>query len=304
MTAALRPPTLRTVLLLRTLPELAETARRLGRDAGLGGVLVPTMGALHAGHAALIAAAAQLATSRGLPTGCVVSIFVNPTQFNEAADFDRYPRTLDADLDVCERAGASIVFAPEPEAMYPPTDPAAAPVPPLPEVATRPGLEDAHRPGHFAGVCQVVLRLFRLLGPDAAIFGEKDWQQLQVVRAMVAQQGLPIEIVGHPTIREADGLALSSRNRFLAQDHRAAALALSRALARAAEQAEPASAERAMRDQLSRSGVLDATEYAVVRDAATLQEWRPGRPGRALIAARVGAVRLIDNAPWGPRDGD
>lgn len=265
-----------------------------------GGVVVPTMGALHEGHAALIRRARAIADERGLPA-VVVTVFVNPTQFNDPADFGRYPRTLEADSAVCREAGADVVFAPDVEEVYPP--PPAAPVvpPPLPAVATEPGLEDAHRPGHFAGVCQVVKRLFELTRPDVAVFGEKDWQQLRVVRAMVAQEGMGVEIVGEPTVREPDGLALSSRNRFIPPERREQALALSRALARASEESEPALAEGAMQAELERAGLEEGTEYAVVRDAESLTAWRPGRPGRALIAARVGPVRLIDNMPWSPR---
>jgi pantoate--beta-alanine ligase len=166
----------------------------------------------------------------------------------------------------------------------------------LPTVATDPGLEDAHRPGHFAGVCQVVLRLFRLLEPRAALFGEKDWQQLQVIAAMTREQGLPVRIVPHPTLRDPDGLAMSSRNRFLSAAERRAALAIPRALDRAAAAADPAEAEKVMADVLADSALR--VEYAVVRDAETLAGLAR-RAGRALIAARSGTTRLIDNAPWG-----
>jgi pantoate--beta-alanine ligase len=281
------------MLVIRTAEELARAGAAIGRPAGLGGVLTPTMGALHAGHAALIRRAVELA-GRESP-GAVVSIFVNPTQFNESRDFERYPRTLEADLAVCRAAGARLVFAPDPGVMYPSAE--AAPVPPLPGVATQPGLEDAHRPGHFAGVCQVVLRLFRLLEPAGAVFGEKDWQQVQVVKAMTQEQALPVTIVPHPTIRDPDGLAMSSRNRFLSGPERAAALAIPRALAAAAREQEPAQAEQAMRRELARSALR--VEYAVVRDAQTLVG-PPRGAGRALIAAWSGGTRLIDNAAWGP----
>ena len=270
-------------------------------DAYLGAapgsnICVPTMGALHEGHAALVRAGASEAQRRGLPRGCVVTIFVNPTQFNEKTDFDRYPRTLEADAALCAAAGAAAVFAPSPAEVYPLDRP--VPVPELPLVATRPGLEDAQRPGHFAGVCQVVARLFELVRPAAAVFGEKDWQQLQVVRAMTRALGLPIEILPHATVREAGGLAMSSRNRFIAPEHRAAALRVSAALAAAREHRDPARAEHAMRAVLGAEAQL-RTEYAVVRDAESLLAWAPGRPGRALVAARLGAVRLIDNQSWG-----
>ncbi|MFO0831624.1 MAG: pantoate--beta-alanine ligase [Phycisphaerales bacterium] len=262
-------------------------------------VFVPTMGALHEGHATLIEHAARLARERALPGGCAVSIFVNPTQFNEKTDYDRYPRTLEPDLDVCRAAGATLVFAPAPADIYPPDLPVA--VPPLPAVATRPGLEDSHRPGHFAGVCQVVSRLFDLVQPAAAVFGEKDWQQLAVIRAMTTQQGRALEIIGAPTVRECDGLAMSSRNRFLTDTDRPRALAISRALCAGRAESSPDAAEGAMRAVLTRAGITP--EYAVVRDAATLERPAiapPNTAWRALIAARVGSVRLIDNCAWEP----
>jgi pantoate--beta-alanine ligase len=280
--------------LIRTARELEAM---LGRAAG-GCALAPTMGALHAGHGTLIRRGVELARERGLTGGCVVTVFVNPTQFNDPKDFDRYPRTLDADAALCERAGASVVFAPGPEEVYPPGL-AVAP-PPLPAVATRPGLEDSHRPGHFAGVCRVVKRLFELVRPALAVFGEKDWQQLQVVRAMTASVGLPVSIVGVPTVRERDGLAMSSRNIFLTPEDRPRALAVSRALCDACAAPGPREGEAVMVRTLARAGI--EPEYAVVRDAATLEPAPPGFPGpwRALIAARLGGVRLIDNAPWRP----
>lgn len=253
-----------------------------------GGVFVPTMGALHAGHTALIEHAKTFGRQ------VVVSVFVNPTQFNEKSDFDRYPRTLEADLAACERAGATVVFAPPVEVMYPPAHPITSP--PLPDVATTPGLEDAHRPGHFAGVCQVCNRLFELVKPAKAVFGEKDWQQLAVIRAMVAELALPLQIIGHPTIREPDGLAMSSRNALLTPNHRRRATALSKALAEASTQSEASEAERAGRRVLLANRIVP--EYFVIRDAATLAPPRADQPARVLVAAKVGDVRLIDNAPW------
>jgi pantoate--beta-alanine ligase len=285
------------MLLLSTLSELKQEASRRKVAAGLGGVVVPTMGALHRGHEALIERGAAVARERGFAEGCAVTIFVNPTQFNDPKDFQRYPRTLEADLEICGRAGASAAFVPEPATIYPPGEPIA--VPPLPAEATEPRLEDAFRPGHFAGVCQVVLRLFDLLRPRVAIFGEKDWQQFRVISSMVAQQGLPIEVLGHPTLRDHDGLALSSRNRFLSPEDRSAAAAVPMALCLASSQTDPAAAWALMRRTLTDAGLV--VDYAAVRDAASLLAWTPGRPGRALIAARApGGVRLIDNAPWGP----
>lgn len=276
---------------------LFNTQHQLGVSLPEGQcVVVPTMGALHEGHASLIRAGAALARERQLAGGCVVTIFVNPTQFNEQADFARYPRTLDADAATCEAAGASIVVAPNVGEVYPKD--AEIVVPPLPAQATTPGLEDRLRPGHFAGVCQVVLRLFRMVRPAAAMFGEKDWQQLQVVKAMTRQQGLDIEIIGRDTIREPDGLAMSSRNRFLSPEDRTRGLAIARALCAASAERDPHAAEARMHAELAKEHI--ESDYAVVRDAESLEAYRPGRPGRALIAARVGTVRLIDNAPWIP----
>lgn len=286
------------VLILR---DERELARLHARAAGAGCVFVPTMGALHEGHVALVRAAVSAGRERlggagagGVTSPVVVSVFVNPTQFNEKSDFDRYPRDLDRDAAMCAAAGATAVFAPSVEMMYPAG--VEVPVPALPEVATRPGLEDAFRPGHFAGVCQVVLRLFRLVKPTIAIFGEKDWQQLAVVRAMSREQRLGIDVRGLETVREADGLAMSSRNVFLTAEDRRRALAISRALKAAWDVDSAEAGEAAMRVVLAGEGI--EPEYAVVRDAATLGVYREGEPGRALIAARVGKVRLIDNAAW------
>jgi len=272
-----------------------------GLGAHHGGAFVPTMGALHEGHAALIRRAA------GIARPVVVSIFVNPTQFAPHEDYAKYPRTLDADLARAESAGADVVFAPEASVVYPP-DRAVAP-PPLPEVATRPGLEDRVRPTHFAGVCQVVARLFELVRPSSAVFGEKDFQQLRVVEEMVDAMnaasgkwsGDAPRIVRHPTVREPDGLAMSSRNRFLRPGDRAAALGLSRSLAEAVEAARSVRDARRIEERMRATLVrhrLDI-EYAVVRDARTLlpiESIDGVRPWRALIAARIGSVRLIDNA--------
>jgi pantoate--beta-alanine ligase len=261
-------------------------------------VLVPTMGALHSGHLDLVRLAAAHATRHGLRSGCVVSVFVNPTQFNDPKDYERYARNLEDDAARCADAGASIVYAPSVDSVYPPHAP--VPVPALPDQAVGKGLEDAHRPGHFEGVCQVVRRLFDLVSPAAAVFGEKDWQQLVTVRAMSDNDGLGVEIVPGPTAREPDGLAMSSRNRFLPDDQRDRALSLSRALDAAAAETDPGAAEAAMRRVYARHGI--EPDYAAVRDAETLGPYRPGRAGRAITAAGIpGAttvVRLLDNRPW------
>lgn len=252
------------------------------------------MGALHEGHATLIRTAVASAAGADV----AVSIFVNPTQFDDPSDLSRYPRTLEQDLALCRAAGATLVYAPSVTDVYPPG--ATPPSTPIPDQATKPGLEDGLRRGHFAGVCQVVRRLFDLVGPQAAYFGEKDWQQLQVISAMTSMLSMPVRIVPVPTVREADGLAMSSRNRFLSPDDRQRGRSLSMALCEAGRAATPARAEAIMRDVLRHAGV--EPDYAVVRDAATLMPRAADKPGpmRALIAARVGAVRLIDNAAWTP----
>lgn len=262
-----------------------------------GGLFVPTMGALHAGHARLVRHAAAMPGRAG--AAVVVSIFVNPTQFNDQGDLARYPRTLESDLELCREAGADVVFAPAVEAVYPPGLEIMQGE--LPAVATEPGLEDAHRPGHFAGVCQVVRRLFELVRPRAAVFGEKDWQQLQVIRAMTEREALGVQIVPVPTVREADGLAMSSRNVFLNEQARNRASAIPRALCEANAAGSVREAEARMREMLAAAG-LDL-EYAAVREAQTLRPLpADAQRGRALIAARVqsgtGTVRLIDNAEW------
>ncbi len=261
---------------------------------GAGCHFVPTMGALHEGHATLIRVAAAACEGADV----AVSIFVNPTQFDDPSDLSRYPRTLEQDLDLCRAAGATIVYVPSVTDVYPPGD--GLPSTPIPDQATKPALEDALRPGHFAGVCQVVRRLFDLVRPRAAYFGEKDWQQLQVIAAMTSMLSLPVRVVPVPTVREADGLAMSSRNRFLSPDDRRRGLSLSLALCEARRAATPARAEEIMRDVMRRAGA--EPDYAVVRDAATLLPRSSGEaaPMRALVAARVGAVRLIDNAAWMP----
>lgn len=253
------------------------------------------MGALHEGHLGLF----RLARREAGPLGCVsVSVFINPTQFNEMTDFETYPRDLDRDLEFCEAEGVDVVFAPPREVVYPSPD--AVPVGVLPSVATDPGLEDAFRPGHFAGVCQVVRRLFELVLPEAAVFGEKDWQQTRVITAMAESEALGVRIVAGETAREPDGLAMSSRNRRLSGAERAAAAAIPRALCEACATKSPAEAEQLMGQILEHGGLR--TEYACIRDAETLLEPCEGRRARALIAARAGSVRLIDNAPWRPID--
>jgi pantoate--beta-alanine ligase len=255
-----------------------------------GCVFVPTMGALHAGHTALIEHAARVAG--GLPV--CVSIFVNPTQFAPGEDFETYPRSLDADVAAIEAAGGRFVFVPSAQVIYPEGQPHR--FDPLPRVACEPQLEDRHRPQFFHGVCSVVRRLFELVQPSVAVFGEKDYQQLLVIREMVETLGLGITIDGQPTVRETDGLALSSRNAYLRPEDREQALGLSRALRRAQPKGDPARVEESMR-QVLREHDLDI-DYAVVRDAATLLPMQAfDRPARGLIAVRLRDLRLIDNRP-------
>lgn len=264
-------------------------ARAAGRRVGF----VPTMGALHAGHLALVERAAAECDD------VVVSIFVNPTQFGPGEDFERYPRPLAADLDQlgrCSREAAGHrvrwVFAPEPEAIYPPGHATRVVV-----EGPAAGFEGAIRPGHFSGVATVVCRLFQVVPATHAYFGAKDWQQTLVVRRMVADLGLPIEVVVCPTVREPDGLALSSRNAYLspADRRRATALAeslLGAALAWEAGQ-EVGPIEAAMRRCLEAGGL--EVDYAAVVDAETLSAVAPGRDAVALVAGRLGGTRLIDN---------
>jgi len=260
-------------------------------------VLVPTMGALHEGHASLIRHASRL----GSPV--VVTVFVNPTQFGAGEDFDRYPRTLDADLALAKAAGADAVFAPAALEIYPRGIEAArreSAELALPEVARMPSLEDACRPGHFGGVCQVVARLFELTRPRAACFGEKDYQQLRLIEEISSHPasvpGCPagVSIIRCPTVRESDGLAMSSRNRYLAPQQREQALGLYRALQSCMAAQRVATAELLMRGTLEEHGL--EVEYATIRRASDLMPAADfSEPTRALIAARLGSVRLIDN---------
>lgn len=263
-------------------------------------VLVPTMGALHGGHASLIQAAARRARIEGVPSA--VSIFVNPKQFNDPKDFDTYPDRMDDDLAMCEQAGVDIVFHPSVETVYPPGEDVTRNVI-IPDVASKPGLEDTYRPGHFDGVCKVVSRLFDLCDPSAAVFGEKDWQQLQCVRTMSKLQGRDLQIIPAETVREESGLAMSSRNLNLTPDAREQSVAISKALFATSNVQTPELAESLMHEILAAGDI--EPEYAVIRPADTLMpipdpSMNPHVPCRALIAAKVGGVRLIDNAPWTP----
>jgi len=265
----------RTVPVVRTRDELATARAALaGRVA-----VVMTMGALHEGHAELVR------TARGSADAVLVTVFVNPLQFGAGEDLDRYPRTLDADVELAAANGADLVFAPTPDVVYPETPLVRVAAGPLGDV-----LEGAHRPGHFDGVLTVVLKLLHLTRPDVALFGEKDAQQLACIRRMVRDLDLPVEVVGVPTVREPDGLALSSRNRYLSADERATALSLSRAL-RAVAQTGDVAAGRAVLD--AEPGV--AVDYLERVDPLTFSP-DPSGP-LVVVAARVGTTRLIDNLP-------
>ena len=250
--------------------------------------LVPTMGALHAGHGALLDRARR---EVGPAAPVVVSVFVNPLQFAPGEDLDRYPRTLDADLEICAEHGVDVVFAPRVDEVYPGGDPQVTVSPgPLAEV-----LEGASRPTHFAGVLTVVAKLFGLVRPDVAVFGEKDYQQLALIRRMVADLCMGLEVVGGETVREPDGLALSSRNRFLGPEDRAQALALSRALfaARAAATGGAQAALAAAHAELDGATGIDLDYLSLT--APDLGPAPVSGPARLLVAARVGSTRLIDN---------
>jgi len=259
--------------------------------------LVPTMGALHEGHLSLIRRARQDNDH------LVVTVFVNPAQFGPQEDFAAYPRDLDRDLRLLEAEGVDVVFAPPPEEIYPPGfDEWVEISGPLTST-----LEGAFRPGHLRGVTTVVARLFRIVRPQRAYFGEKDAQQLRVVRRMVEEQRLSVEVIGLPTVREPDGLAMSSRNAYLSQEERRAALVVPRALALArrmveAEGVRDAAAVRRAAEELLRGEPRARIDYAAVADRETLEELTEiDRPALLLLAVRIGATRLIDNVALTPR---
>lgn len=257
---------------------------------GAGSVgLVPTMGALHDGHASLIR------RSAGENELTVVTVFVNPLQFGPAEDFARYPRDLPADARRAEAAGADLLFAPPVEEMYPAGPPATTVA--IGRLGER--LEGAARPGHFAGVATVVAKLFAIAGPCRAYFGDKDYQQLLVVRRLAADLSFPVEVVACPTVREPDGLAVSSRNAYLSAEERPAATVLFRALRAAASAPTADAAElRSLMAGTVAAEPLARLDYAEVAEAHTLEPVdRLDGPARLLIAAWVGPTRLIDNLP-------
>ena len=266
--------------LVRTRAELA--AARAGVAGSLA--LVPTMGALHDGHAELIRLAGTLADV------VAVSIFVNPLQFGPAEDLDRYPRTPERDVELLDRLGVRLVFAPGVAEMYPDGRPAVT-VDPGPLGAL---LEGASRPGHFAGVLTVVTKLLGLVRPDVAVFGEKDYQQLALIRRTVADLELGVRIVGGPTVRDSDGLALSSRNRYLSAEQRQQALALPRSLRAGADEGSNGAGAVLKAATEALRGI--DVDYLALR-GVDLGPAPDAGPARLLVAARIGTTRLIDNVP-------
>ncbi len=263
------------------------SARAFVRQCPRPLVLVPTMGALHQGHALLIRKARKLAGRNG---SVAVSIFVNPTQFGPKEDFARYPRPLKADLAVCRKFGADLVFHPSVEEMYA-RDASVF----VEETLLSSDLCGARRPGHFRGVCTVVAKLFLILQPDIAVFGEKDWQQLAILRRMTRDLNFPVRIVGHPTVREADGLAVSSRNAYLTSEERAVAPGIYAALKAAAEEKTPARIVAKAEKQISRIPGA-RIDYVRLVDSSTLQPVRRlDRETTLAVAVFLGNARLIDN---------
>ncbi len=287
-----RSETIATLPAVRTVAALRREVDAW-REQRMKVALVPTMGALHRGHLALVARALDLADR------VVASLFVNPSQFGPNEDFARYPRDEAADAAKLAAAGCDLLYAPTVEEIYPPGFSVTVDPGPLAE-----RLCGRFRPGHFKGVATVVTKLLLQARPDVACFGEKDYQQLQIVRRVARDLDIPARIEGVPTVREADGLALSSRNAYLTPGERAAAPALHRALADAAARVRagtpPREAEAAAAARLCEAGFA-AVDYVEVCDAGTLDPLvQFDRPGRVLAAARLGATRLIDNVPIEP----
>jgi pantoate--beta-alanine ligase len=256
-------------------------------------VLVPTMGALHDGHAALVRRARKLAGKRG---NVVVSIFVNPIQFGPNEDYSKYPRSPSQDLEICGACGADLVFRPSAEQMYHEGRSVF-----VDESSLSRRLCGASRPGHFRGVCTVVAKLFLILRPDVAVFGEKDWQQLAIIRRMVRDLDFPIRIVGHATIREPDGLAISSRNKYLTPEERAVAPDIYAALRKAAaggRVVDILNAGRRMIEKIpgARIDYLELVDAETIRPAKDFR-----RPMRLAVAVFLGKARLIDNIVVPPR---
>jgi pantoate--beta-alanine ligase len=270
--------------------ESTEAAQAHVRGRETKSVLVPTMGALHRGHVELIRFAREHA---GMDGEVAVSIFVNPLQFEPGSDFEKYPRPEAADEKLCEEAAVNLLFRPrdmyfDNRSVY------------VEEITLSAGLCGAARPGHFRGVCTVVAKLFNLLAPTAAVFGEKDYQQLTIIRRMVRDLNFPIEIIGVPTVREADGLALSSRNQYLNTDERAQATVLYRAMTRVKELADRG--QKSVRELIDvAKGVIASAnssrvDYISIVDADNLQPLETLRPSAVIaLAVFIGKTRLIDN---------
>jgi pantoate--beta-alanine ligase len=277
-----------SVLLQRTIAEIRESVAA-AHSRGLSIGLVPTMGALHEGHGALMGRARD-------ENGYVVAtIFVNPTQFNRADDFEKYPRDLEADVAFCDRLGVDVAFAPDAAEMYPGTPLTTVEVA---NISSR--LEGEFRPGHFQGVATVVAKLFHIIQADRAYFGEKDAQQLAVIEKMVADLNFPLTIVPVPTVREPDGLAMSSRNQRLTREQRAIAPVLYRALNKIAETVQAGCRDAALAAATGRRILSEApelrVEYLEIVDPATFQPLKIiDGPARIVAAAWLGDVRLIDN---------
>ena len=273
---------------IKDLRLLLDESRAAGKSVGL----VPTMGALHAGHASLVERAVKENDV------VVVSVFVNPTQFNDKNDLKNYPRTLDADCALLERIGATVAFAPSVEEMYPEEDTRQFSFAPLDTV-----MEGACRPGHFNGVAQIVSKLFYAVEPDRAYFGEKDFQQLAIIREMVRQLDMELEIVGCPIVREEDGLAMSSRNTLLSEDERERALTISSTLFASVDFAKVntlAATKAFVEDMINDTPGLELEYYQIV-DGNTLQEigeWKDSDYVVGCIALFCGNVRLIDNIKY------
>jgi pantoate--beta-alanine ligase len=265
--------------------ELAVTRAQLAGQVAV----VMTMGALHDGHLRLIEVA------RGRADAVIVTIFVNPLQFGPGEDLDRYPRTLVADLALCRAEGVDVVFAPSVEEIYPPGEP----IDYVSAGALGQRLEGTVRPTHFDGVLTVVAKLFGLVQADVAVFGEKDAQQLALIRRMVKDRQIPVEVVGVPIVREPDGLALSSRNRYLDASHRELALALSQSLREGAGVASdgPAAVMAAARARLAATPAIDVDYVELVDERTWEYPSETTHEARILVAGRVGSTRLIDNTP-------
>ncbi|HEY3317899.1 MAG TPA: pantoate--beta-alanine ligase [Coriobacteriia bacterium] len=272
--------------------EVRQALGEAKRD-GMSVALVPTMGALHEGHLALVRAA------RARADLVVVSVFVNPAQFGPGEDFEAYPRDIPHDLELLAAEDVDVVFTPSVEAMYPPGT----------ESVVEPGSiallwEGESRPGHFAGVCTIVAKLFNIVGPDIAFFGEKDYQQLVVIRRMVRDLDFGVRVVGVPIVRDRDGLALSSRNAYLTAEQRRNALVLSRALEAVRQQVSAGERDavalaRFLAEEIQ-GGSLAELDYAAVVDPDSLEQLELlDRPSRAIVAARFGRARLIDNVAIG-----